>query len=138
MPKNHGNQNTWGMYENFQVYKDYAEGSRWTIPTDWFFMILYEVDYDKWYVTKDMRFKSWVAEYSAADARQIRDAWQPTGTEYISRAEKERRRKEREAELQRVLEEERLKREKELEEQRKKAEAEAKRKAEELEILKKK
>lgn len=90
MPKNQGIGGTWGIFENNQITNDPADGTKLSIPTDWFFVIAYEVDYDKAY-SSEIEFKSWVSEYTSSDEYSIRTRWQPTGTEYISPEEKKRR-----------------------------------------------
>ena len=77
------------------------------VPTDWYLMVLFEVDYDKAYGAMKVKTRSWVAEYTPDDVWNIKNTWQPTATEYISPEERRRREEERQRELKRKAEEER-------------------------------
>ena len=125
MPRNFNNKKYWGLFPNGQVFSEVKSGSVFYIPSDWYFMVSYYIDYDRIYSSKTLKLRSWVAEYTADDVHNIKNAWKPTATEYVSPEEKLRREKEKQAKIDARLEEEKRRREEEL--------AEAKRLAEERE-----
>ena len=136
MPSKFGQGDYWGFFPNNQIFKEVSSGQRFSVPTDWYFMVLFEVDYDRWYGSQSIVLRSWVSEYSPNDAGLIQNSWQPTATEYISPQEKQRREEEKQAKIEALLIAERAKKQRDLEVAKLKAEADAKKKEEELELLK--
>ena len=51
MPGNFGQGDYWGFFPNNQVFKNVKKGQVFTVPSDWYIMVLFGVDYDKWYGT---------------------------------------------------------------------------------------
>lgn len=84
MPSKFGQGDYRGFFPNKQIFKNVKKGQTFSVPSDWYFMVLFEVDYDRWYGSQKLILRSWVSEYSASDVDLIKNAWQPTATEYIS------------------------------------------------------
>lgn len=99
MPKNFHNDKYQGIFPNNQIFKEVKKGDQFAVPTDWYFMVLFEVDYDKMYGPMKIILKSWVSEYTTHDIDAIQNAWQPTATEYISPEERRRREEEKQRQI---------------------------------------
>ena len=52
-----------------------GSGSYFYVPSDWYFMVLFEVDYDKLYGEMKVIARSWVQEYGPEDVYNIENSW---------------------------------------------------------------